>query len=285
MSKSEDALRASYKHIPFSRCISVVPKKPYYLVDRCVCTWLGKWYLDCRIASHSRSSVLLCSTDATVPLFFWASQCVCLIGGRRIVLMRPGQLFLPPPNDFFALFISKARHRHALRARLDAAALVAGRQKGRKKPKARAHTKTHPSGVPVAEKIIHSLSVINFAHEFDSRMTGGFTLELARSRTCVGSAFFVVPIRLSTLQRAYTRSPAQFLSRVCASTCRAFVVPVASTPTPRVLPLGGCGGVYCRSSSWQAQWDSGPEANLVSVISSHVAFTFLSIPFLFSFFA
>ena len=171
------------------------------------------------------------------------------------------------PKRLFTLFISKARHRHALRARLDAAALVAGRQKGRKKPKARAHTKTHPSGVPVAEKIIHSLSVINFAHEFDSRMTGGFTLELARSRTCVGSAFFVVPIRLSTLQRAYTRSPAQFLSRVCASTCRAFDVPVASTPTPRVLPLGGCGGVYCRSSSWQAQWEPGPEAILVSAVS------------------
>ena len=160
-----------------------------------------------------------------------------------------------------------------------------GRKEGRSPKRARIQKRTHQVFRWRKRSFIHYPLSTYFAHEFDSRTTGGFTLELARSRTCVGSAFFVVPIRLSMLQRAYTRSPAQFLSRVCASTCRAFDVPVAITPTPRVLPLGGCGGVYCRSSSWQAQWDSGPEANLVSVISSHVAFTFLSIPFLFSFFA
>ena len=142
-----------------------------------------------------------------------------------------------------------------------------GRKEGRSPKRARIQKRTHQVFRWRKRSFIHYPLSTYFAHEFDSRTTGGFTLELARSRTCVGSAFFVVPIRLSMLQRAYTRSPAHILSRVCASTCRAFDVPVASTPTPRVLPLGGCGGVYCRSSSWQAQWDSGPEAILVSAVS------------------
>lgn len=166
MSKSEDALvQASYKQHqePASRSPgahqSCRKSRIVSWID--ACTWLGKWYLGCLIASHSRSSVCCAPTH---PCFFWAShlsQCVCLIG----VCSRdaPWPVFHQPSNDFFSLFISRACHRHALRARLDAA-LVAGRKGSAKR--ARAYKKNAPIRCSGGGKGHSFIIRYHLAHEF-----------------------------------------------------------------------------------------------------------------------
>lgn len=183
-------------------------------IDACIRGW-GNGTLGCRITSHTRSSV--CCVVPTLPLFFLGVTLCVFDRGSAYSLMRPGQSFRHPQTPFFYLFISLARHRHALRARLDAAALVAGRQKGRKKPKARARIQNAPIRCSGGGKeIIHSLSVINLRMNSAHERRGGFTLELDRSRTCVGSAFSSSPsVCQCCRERMYSIPGSVPLPRLC----------------------------------------------------------------------
>jgi hypothetical protein len=148
-----------------SRLLPVLPvpisraEKAVCLVDRCVCTWLWKWYLACRFASHSRSSVRLLypalspRTDAT-PVFLGVTSqsSVCanmyLIGVCSTMRQQSYRCAPSPPNDFSTFHIWSTPSPCVARE----IRCCAGK---------RARIQTHPSGVPVAETLIHSLSVIS----------------------------------------------------------------------------------------------------------------------------
>ncbi|KAN0140262.1 hypothetical protein V8E53_002158 [Lactarius tabidus] len=106
------------------------------------------------------------------PYVSWIDACGSAARCNTAVQMRLGT-----PNRLFSLFISGARHRHALRARLDA--LVA---EGRKPRRARAYKHTHQrfSLSPSAAEIILSIPGSVPLPRLSRKLCGVFQKEWAR---------------------------------------------------------------------------------------------------------